>query len=110
MFFNKVSYLFVHEDVYNWVDHGAALGKKRGNYACNRWNDSWSAKCGHYGHHTVRRPAQQVTHHCGDDHNQQVEISPSGWLTNLPQLKIEKQEVHIWLSNYKGVHFIFQTV
>lgn len=22
-----VSYLFVHEDVYNWVDDGAALGK-----------------------------------------------------------------------------------
>ncbi len=68
-------HLFVHEDVDDGVNDSAALGKDRRNDAGNGANDSWLAEGGHHGNDTIRHPAEQITHHCGNDHEQDVKLS-----------------------------------
>lgn len=69
-------HLFVHENVDERVDDGAALGQQRGHHAGHRTDDVWGAECCHHGHHAVRHPAQHVAGRCGQNHKQDVVLSP----------------------------------
>lgn len=70
------SHLFVHEDVDDGVDDRAALGEDRRHDARHRADESRPAEGGHHGDDAVRHPAEQVTDHRGDDHEQDVELAP----------------------------------
>lgn len=70
-----VTDLFVHQDVDDGVNDGAALGEERRDDAGHGADDPWPSKGGHHGNDAVRHPADQVTHHRGDDHEQDVKIS-----------------------------------
>lgn len=71
----QLANLLVHEDVDDGVEHGAALGQDRRDHSSHRRDEARLAKGCHHGHHTVRHPAEQVTSHRGDHHEQDVELS-----------------------------------
>ena len=72
------THLFVHEDVDDRVDDGAALGEDRWDDAGDRADDSRPTEGGHHGDDAVRHPAEQVANHRGHHHEQDVELSATG--------------------------------
>lgn len=63
-------YLLVHEDVDDRVDDGAGLGQERGHDASLSSHQTWRSKRSHQRHDTVWEPAEQVTHHHSDNHEE----------------------------------------
>lgn len=74
--------LLVHEDVDDRVDDGAGLGQERGHDASLGCHQTWCSKCSQQRHDAIREPAEQVTHHHSDDHeeNAVLPLSASGSL------------------------------
>ena len=81
------AHLFVHEYIDEGVDDGATLSHDGGHHGQDGGDEARVSKGGHHGDHAVGHPAQQVTHHCGDHHEQDVELSPPRRrLTDPPHL------------------------
>lgn len=78
------THLFVHEDVDEWVDDGAALGQQRRHHAGHGADDVGGSERCHHGHDAVRHPAQQVAGRRGQNHEQYVVLSLPG--CRLPDL------------------------
>lgn len=82
------THLFVHEDVDEGVDDGAALGQQRRHHAGHRADDVGGSECRHHGHHAIRHPAQQVAGRRGQNHEQYVVLSlPRCRLPDLAHLR-----------------------
>lgn len=78
------THLFVHEDVDEGVDDGAALRQQRRHHAGHRADDVGGSECCHHGHHAVRHPAEQVAGRRGQNHEQYVVLPLPG--CSLPDL------------------------
>lgn len=94
------THLFVHEDVDEWVDDGAALGQQRRHHAGHRADDVGGSECSHHGHHAIRHPAQHVAGRRGQNHEQYVVLSlPGCRLPDLAHLRM-----HMSLCIYTWSH------
>lgn len=82
-----MTHLSVHQNVDDGVDDGAALGEDRRHDARDRADESRPAEGGHHGDDAVRHPTHQEANHCGEHHEQDVELSsPRRRLTNATHL------------------------
>lgn len=85
------THLLVHEDVDDGVDDRAGLGEDGRDDAGDGADESRPAEGGHDGDDAIRHPADQVAHHRGDDHEQNVKLSPTSCrppdMTHLMQNK-----------------------
>lgn len=82
------AHLFVHEYIDEGVDDSATLSHDGGHHSQDGGDKARVSKGGHHSDHAVRHPAEQVTHHCSDHHEQDVELSPPRrWLTDPPHLR-----------------------
>lgn len=89
-------HLFIHKDIDDWVDDGARLGQDWRNDACF-WCDQvrWP-KGGQQSHDTIWQPAQQVTDH-HDNHHEQNSLLPlsAHWHidpTHLETIIVQRRE------------------
>lgn len=94
--------LFVHEDVDDGVEDSAAFGQQGGHHAKHRSDESRPSKCCCHGNHTIWHPANQIAHHSGDDHEQNVVLSPSGCRLPEPPNLRQKQQNHSQTLENKG--------
>lgn len=87
------THLFVHEDVDERVDDGAALGQQRRHHAGHGADDVGGSERRHHGHHAVRHPAQHVAGRRGQNHEQYVVLSLPG--CRLPDLAHLRKTCHL---------------
>lgn len=73
-----ILYLFVEEDVYDGVVHGAALGQVNGHRAHQRVNLHIRVGDHQHGQTGVRQPADQEGEHHQNDHESHLHLSLSG--------------------------------